>query len=125
MIVDRFTKFILSIIAFSLCVNALNPWLSPTSANANANLGMDREIKKIAGGIKKIADNIEKMAELENDLFVFWPMTQGCENIVAMYTDQIRAMYGDTKSKKLSKKNQPCIKTEKKKIEDEDSNQSK
>ena len=37
MIIDRFTKFILSIIAFSLCLNALNPWISPTLANANDN----------------------------------------------------------------------------------------
>ena len=34
MIVDKFTKFILSIIAIFLCLNALNPWLSPPLVNA-------------------------------------------------------------------------------------------
>ena len=85
MIVDRFTKLILSIIAFSLCLNALNPWLSPTLANASDDIAMETAIKKIAVGIKKIADNIERMAELENDLFVFWPMMEGYENMVAMF----------------------------------------
>ena len=34
MIVDKFTKFILSIIAIFLCLNALNPWLNPPLVNA-------------------------------------------------------------------------------------------
>ena len=69
MIIDRFTKFILSIIAFSLCLNALNPWISPTLANANDNFAMERTIKKIAEGINKIADNIEKITEIQVDVY--------------------------------------------------------
>ena len=69
MIIDRFTKFILSIIAFSLCLNALNPWISPTLANANDNFAMERTIKKIAGGINKVADNIDKIVEIEAERF--------------------------------------------------------
>jgi len=69
MIIDRFTKFILSIIAFSLCLNALNPWISPTLANANDNFAMERTIKKIAGGINKVADYIGKMVEIEAERF--------------------------------------------------------
>ena len=88
MIVDKFTKLILSVIAFSLCLNALNPWISPTLANANDNFAMEKAIKKIAGGINKIANNLEKMVEIENDLLVYWPLMEGSENIVAMFKDQ-------------------------------------
>ena len=42
MIIDRFTKLSLSILVFSLCLNALNPWLSPTLANAEIE---DAEVK--------------------------------------------------------------------------------
>jgi len=89
MIIDRFTKFILSIIAFSLCLNALNPWISPTLANANDDFAMERAIKKVAGGIDKIADNLEKMVEIENDLLVYWPLMEGSENIVAMLSEMV------------------------------------
>ena len=105
MIVDGFTKFILSIIAVSLCLIALNPWLSPTLANANDGIGIERTIKKIAGGINKIADNLEKMVEIEKDLFVHWPLMEGSENIVAMFKDQ--------NSKEPSSANQACGKEEK------------
>ena len=69
MIIDRFTKFILSIIAFSLCLNALNPWISPTLANASDDIAMETAIKKIAEGINKIADNIETITEIQVDNF--------------------------------------------------------
>ena len=56
MIIDKFTKFSLSILVFSLCLNALNPWLSPTLANAEIE---DTEVKNamkiIAQGINRIA----------------------------------------------------------------------
>ena len=105
MIVDRFTKFVLSAIAFSLCLNALNPWLSLTLANASDNFATEKAIKKIAGGINKIADNIEKMVEIENDLFVYWPLMEGFENIVALLQDQ--------NSKESSNSKQACSKGEK------------
>ena len=61
MIIDRFTKFILSILVFSLCLNALNPWLSPTLANAEIE---DTEVKNamkiIAQGINRIAGVYER-----------------------------------------------------------------
>jgi len=60
MIVDRFTKFILSVIAFSLCLIALNPWISPTLANAGIEDGeIKTAIEQIASGINKIANSIE------------------------------------------------------------------
>ena len=85
MIVDGFTKFILSIIAVSLCLIALNPWLSPTLANANDGIGIERTIKKIAGGINKIADNLEKMVEIENDLLVYWPMMNIYQQLMSFF----------------------------------------
>jgi hypothetical protein len=64
MIVDRFTKFSLSILVFSLCLNALNPWLSPTLANAEIE---DTEVKNamkiIAQGIDRIASVYERQEQ--------------------------------------------------------------
>ena len=64
MIIDRFTKLGLSILVFSLCLNALNPWLSPTLANAEIE---DTEIKNamkiIAQGINRIADIYARQEE--------------------------------------------------------------
>ena len=65
MIIDRFTKFSLSILVFSLCLNALNPWLSPTLANAEIE---DTEVKNamkiIAQGINRIAVVYEKLEQV-------------------------------------------------------------
>ena len=64
MIIDRFTKFSLSILVFSLCLNALNPWLSPTLANAEIE---DTEVKNamkiIAQGINRIAAVYERQEQ--------------------------------------------------------------
>ena len=105
MIVDRFTKFILSVIAFSLCLNALNPWISPTLANANDDIAMERAIKKITGGINRIAGSIEEMVAIEKDLLIYWPQMEGSQNIVALLQDQ--------NSKESSNSKQACSKGEK------------
>ena len=48
MIVDKFTKFILSGIAISLCWNTLNPWLSPALVNAGTSTAeLQRTIDEI------------------------------------------------------------------------------
>ena len=64
MIFDKFTKFSLSILVFSLCLNALNPWLSPTLANAEIE---DTEVKNamkiIAQGVNRIAGVYEKQEQ--------------------------------------------------------------
>ena len=64
MIIDRFTKLGLSILVFSLCLNALNPWLSPTLANAEIE---DTEVKNamkiIAQAINRIAVVYEKQEQ--------------------------------------------------------------
>ena len=64
MIFDKFTKFSLSILVFSLCLNALNPWLSPTLANAEIE---DAEVKNamkiIAQGINRIAGVYERQEQ--------------------------------------------------------------
>ena len=105
MIVDRFTKFILSVIAFSLCLNALNPWISPTLANASDDIAMERAIKKITGGINRIAGSIEEMVAIEKDLLLYWPQMEGSQNIVALLKDQ--------SSKESSNIDQACSKGEK------------
>ena len=68
MVIDRFTKFILSVIAFSLCLNALNPWVSPNLVEA-AGSGdyMDKSIKKIARELETIASGIVIMAKVVED----------------------------------------------------------
>ena len=63
MIIDRFTKFSLSILVFSLCLNALNPWLSTNLANADTEDSTKKQMKKIAEGIKRIADVFEKQEQ--------------------------------------------------------------
>ena len=118
MIIDKFTKFILSVIAVSLCMNALNPWISPTLANANDDFAMERAIQKIAGGINKIADNIEQIVEIENDLSVFWPMMHGCENIVDLYATHIVALYATQYSDTVQDTVQPCVNGAKKVIKE-------
>ncbi len=65
MVVDRFTKFVLGVIAFSLCLNALSPWLSPTSANANDDFAIERAIRDITKEINRVADNIGQLVEIE------------------------------------------------------------
>ena len=65
MVVDRFTKFVLGVIAFSLCLNALSPWLSPTSANANDDFAIERAIRNITKEINRVADNIGQLVEIE------------------------------------------------------------
>ena len=116
MIVDRFTKFILSVIAFSLCLNALNPWISPTLANANDDIAMERAIKKITGGINRIAGSIEEMVAIEKDLLIYWPQMEGSQNIVALLMEgsqNIVALLKDQSSKESSNIDQACSKGEK------------
>ena len=66
MIIDRFTKLSLSILVFSLCLNALNPWLSPTLASAEIE---DAEVKNamkiIAQEITRIANIYERQERLD------------------------------------------------------------
>ena len=69
--VDKFTKFLLSIIAFSLCLIALNPWISPTLANAEVGKGamafIAQDIKRIAGAIEIIEKHgIKALTEYAN-----------------------------------------------------------
>jgi hypothetical protein len=64
MLIDRFTKFSLSILVFSLCLNALNPWISPTLANAEIeDTEFKNAMKIIAQGINRIAGVYEKQEE--------------------------------------------------------------
>ena len=37
MIIDRYTKFVFTLIAISLFVISLNPWIAPTKAYAEVN----------------------------------------------------------------------------------------
>lgn len=68
MVIDRFTKFILSVIAFSLCLNAFNPWVSPNLVEAaGSGDDMDRSIKKIARELETISSGVVIMAKLVKD----------------------------------------------------------
>lgn len=68
MVIDKFTKFILSVIAFSLCLNALNPWVSPNLVEAaGSGDDMDRSIKKIARELETIASGVVIMAKVVED----------------------------------------------------------
>ena len=68
MVIDRFTRFILSVIAFSLCLNALNPWVSPNLVEAAGSVDdMDRSINKIARELETIASGVVIMAKVVKD----------------------------------------------------------
>ena len=57
MIVDKYTKVILTLIAISLFVISLNPWVAPTKAYAELsgyNLqGIEQGLKEITKAIKQ------------------------------------------------------------------------
>ena len=64
MIVDKFTKFILSIIAIFLCLNALNPWLSPPLVNAEpSQISKLYDVNSLA--LFDLIDVVGKWAKLE------------------------------------------------------------
>jgi hypothetical protein len=68
MVIDRFTKFILGVIAFSLCLNALNSWVGPNLVEAaGSGDNMDRSIKKIARELETIASGVVTMAKVVKD----------------------------------------------------------
>ena len=58
MIIDRYTKAVFTLIAISLFLIALNPWIAPTKAYAeldNAYLqGIENSIDRVAKAIKRI-----------------------------------------------------------------------
>jgi hypothetical protein len=58
MIIDRYTKFIFTLIAISLFVISLNPWIAPTKAYAAWGVGSERTLNKglmmISGAINRI-----------------------------------------------------------------------
>ena len=78
MVVDKFTKFLLSIIAIFLCLNTLNPWLSPALVSAQVtSKSLNQLIGEIKAGDKgnvdklnsirfhKLADALETKARYE------------------------------------------------------------
>ena len=52
--IDRYTKFLLTIIAFALMLNALNPWIAPQLLHASTY----EEFGGIQSGLEYIADAI-------------------------------------------------------------------
>ena len=58
MIVDKFTKAIMTVIAISLFMIALNPWVAPTKAYAELEA---RDITKITLGLAYIESAIKNI----------------------------------------------------------------
>ena len=58
MIIDRYTKAVFTLIAISLFVISLNPWIAPTKAYAAWGLGSEKTLhnglNRIAGAITRI-----------------------------------------------------------------------
>ena len=59
MIIDRYTKAVFTLIAISLFLIALNPWIAPTKAYAELDPGDLSSIEHAARGIKARLSNIE------------------------------------------------------------------
>ena len=58
MIIDRYTKAILTLIAVGLFVVSLNPWIAPTKAYAEMGWG---HTKALQGALHNIADAINSI----------------------------------------------------------------
>ena len=58
MIIDKYTKAVLTLIAISLFVISLNPWIAPTKAYAELGVGdygmFSSKLGSIASAIKRI-----------------------------------------------------------------------
>ena len=55
---DRYTKFILTIIALGLMFNAINPWIAPTLLEALISDNLYSDLRGVQGGLEYIADAI-------------------------------------------------------------------
>jgi len=55
MIIDRYTKFVFTLIAISLFVISLNPWIAPTKAYAELDF---TDTKYLRGGLDNIANAV-------------------------------------------------------------------
>ena len=58
MIVDRYTKAVFTLIAISLFVISLNPWIAPTKAYAEWGTGAERILSH---GLSRIGDAIKQI----------------------------------------------------------------
>jgi len=58
MIIDGYTKFILTLIAIALTLNAINPWIAPTLLEALSPDDLYNDLRGIQGGLEYIADAI-------------------------------------------------------------------
>jgi len=59
MIIDRYTKFVFTLIAISLFVISLNPWIAPTKAYAEWGSGSERILQTGLSGIAKAVRQID------------------------------------------------------------------
>ena len=60
MIIDRYTKFVFTLIAISLFLIALNPWIAPTKAYAELNEGDLSGIESNLSGINSTLRKISR-----------------------------------------------------------------
>lgn len=58
MIIDRYTKFILTVIALGLMLNCVNPWIAPTLLEARLYENLYTDLRGIQAGLEYIADAI-------------------------------------------------------------------
>ena len=60
MIIDKFTKAVMTLLAVSLFMIALNPWIAPTKAYAELDRGDLDDINISISGIKSVLKNISQ-----------------------------------------------------------------
>ena len=58
MIVDKFTKAVMTLLAVSLFIIALNPWIAPTKAYAEIS---SNDINNLSSYLNNIASEIKKI----------------------------------------------------------------
>ncbi len=58
MIIDKYTKAVLTLIAISLFVISLNPWIAPTKAYADID---SYDVMELTGALSKIESAIRRI----------------------------------------------------------------
>lgn len=67
-IVDRYTKFILTLIAIALLLIALNPWIVPEKAHADMDNSTISNFKQIKSAVDSMSSSVDSISSTVNNI---------------------------------------------------------